>query len=127
MKRKLLVCAVFLGILISIIAASEIDGKWKGTFQGPNGDYNIFYTFKVMDDSLTGSVQGQMGSRDFINGKIDSTSFSFDTEWNGMTMYHHCTLEGDSILMKMPGMNGGEEIQVILKKAEQTKLNIFTT
>lgn len=119
MKHCMMLSTGFLVILVSIIFASEIDGKWKGTFQGPNGDFDIFYTFKVVNDSLTGTVQTPMGSKDFINGKIDSTHFSFDTEWNGMTMYHHCTLQGDSVLMKMPGMNGGEEMQVVLKKAEQ--------
>jgi len=104
-------------ILVNFIAASGIDGKWKGTFQGPNGPFDIIYTFKVTDDSLTGNVQTPMGTKDFFNGKIDSTRFSFDTEWNAMTMYHHCTVKGDSILMKMPGMNG-DETQVTLKRAE---------
>ena len=118
MKRYIMICTGLLVILVSVIAASDINGKWKGTFQGPNGDLDIFYTFKVVDDSLTGNVQTQWGTQDFFNGATDSTSFSFDTEWNGMTLYHHCTLQGDSILMKMPAINSGEETEVTLKKAE---------
>ena len=117
MKNYTIICIGFL-FIVSLLVASEIDGKWKGTLQGPNGNFDVFYTFKVVDDSLIGNVQTQWGTRDFFNGEVDSTSFSFDTEWNGMNMYHHCTMQGDSILMKMPNMNDGQEIKVILKKAK---------
>ena len=119
MKHYMMMCAGFIGILVSFIAASEIDGKWKGTFQGPNGDLDFFYNFKVVDDSLTGNIESQMGTRDFFNGKVNKNIFSFDTEWNGTTIYHNCTLEGDSVIMKMPGMGGGEERQLILKRVEK--------
>ena len=118
MKRYIMISTCLLVIFVSAMFASEINGKWKGTFQGPNGDFDIVYTFKVLNDSLTGNVQTQWGTKDFFNGMIDSTGFSFDTEWNGMKLYHHCIMQGDSVLMKMPAIDSGEEIEVTLKKTE---------
>ncbi len=56
-----------------------------------------------------------MGDMEIINGKIDSTNFSFDVDMGGLKINHQCELRGDSVLMKIPGM-GGEEMEVILIK-----------
>jgi hypothetical protein len=111
----MLVSVVILLVFLGLIAASEIDGKWKGVLSSQMSELEVVYTFKVVDDSLTGLAHTSMGDAEFLNGKVNGTNFSFDTEWNGSLLYHKCTLQGDSVLMKMPSM-GGEEIEVILKK-----------
>ena len=117
MKHKMLLFTGAVLLFVCLLAAAEIDGKWKGTIHSPNGDLEIVYTFKVVDDSLTGSAETQMGSRDFVGSSMDDKGFSFDTEWNGMRMAHQCTVQGDSIIMKMPGM-GGDELEIVLTKVE---------
>lgn len=114
-KRNILSIIGFILMFVFLIAASNIDGKWKGTMQGPMGEANLVFNFKVIDDSLTGTVQGSMGDMEIINGKVDSTSFSFDVDMGQMKINHQRTLEGDSIVMKIPGMNG-EEMEITLKK-----------
>jgi len=40
------------------------------------------------------------------NGKIDGDKFSFDVSFNGMTISHQCTVDGDSIKMTTKSASG---------------------
>ena len=115
MKHKMLLFTGAVLLFVCLLAAANIDGKWKATIQTPNGDFEIVYNFKVVDDSLTGSVESRMGTREFVGSKMDEKGFSFDTEWNGMRRTNYCTVQGDSIIMKTQGRNG-EERQMVLTK-----------
>lgn len=117
MKRSMLICTGIVLVFAGLLLASDIDGTWKGVMQGPMGETELAFTFKAVGDSLTGTVQSPMGAMELVNGKIDGTNFSFDTEFNEFKINHQCTLEGDSVIVKVPGMNG-EEMKMILKKAE---------
>lgn len=117
MKRNLFICAALLMIFAGLIFAADMDGNWKGTVQSPMGDMPLTFTFQAVGDSLTGTVQSEMGANEILNGKIDGKNFTFDTQFQDFTMTHNCTIEGDSIIVKVPGM-GGEEMNMILKKSE---------
>jgi hypothetical protein len=107
-------CVVGLGL------AQDIDGKWTGKMQSPNGDMELVFNFKVNADTLTGTVESPMGSIPFSNTKMTSKEFSFDVSFNDMTISHQCTAMGDSILMKVLGM-GGEDTKIILKRPVENK------
>ncbi len=120
MKRFLFICmAAFL--TVSVARAQAIDGKWKGEMQGPNGSMGLTFDFKVTGDSLTGSVQGGMGEMPITNGKVNGKTFSFDVDVNDMTFSHQCTVMGDSISMKINGFQGGEPMDIILKRVPKTE------
>jgi hypothetical protein len=104
---------------MSIAQAQSIEGKWKGEMQGPNGSFEFTYNFHVVGDSLTGSLETQMGEIPISNGKISDKKFSFDTSFNDMTISHQCTVMGDSISMKSQGMRG--ERVMILKRLPKSK------
>ncbi len=119
MKRFLFICmAAFL--TVSIAHAQGISGKWKGEMQGPNGSMGLTFDFKVSGDSLAGSVEGGMGTIPITNGKINGKTFSFDVNVNDMTIVHQCTVMGDSISMKINGFQGGQPMEVILKRVPQS-------
>lgn len=110
--RKLFLLLLILsgGILTSF--AAEIDGKWKTTMTPPDGGegMEITFTFKADGEKLTGSVNTQMGEMEFTNGKINGQEFTFDVDLNGMVIKHKCTIDGDTIKMKIEGFgdpNGG--------------------
>jgi hypothetical protein len=103
-------------LAISIGFAQNINGKWIGQMQTPNGPMDLTYSFKVSGDSLTGTIESPMGELPISDGKINGKSFSFDMNVGEMTMNHQCTVMGDSISMKMPGMPGGEDMAIILKR-----------
>lgn len=101
--------------------AQDINGKWKGQMQSPNGPMDLVFNFKTTGDSLTGTVEGPMGELPITNAKIDGKSFSFDVNAGEMTISHQCTAMGDSISMKVPGMPGGEAMELMLKRVTEAQ------
>ena len=99
--------------------AQDINGKWKGQMQTPNGPMDLVFNFKAIGDSLAGTVEGPMGEMPISKGKIDGKSFSFDVNAGEMTISHQCTTMGDSISMKVPGMMGGETMELMLKRVTE--------
>jgi hypothetical protein len=110
-------CAILTLVLVSLGFGQDINGKWKGSMQGPDGAFDLVFNFKVSADSLTGTVEGPMGDMPIINGKMNGKEFTFDVDFNGMTINHQCTMLGDSIAMKVPGMQG-DTMEAMLKRTQ---------
>jgi hypothetical protein len=113
-------------VVVALVAvntghAQDINGKWKGQMQSPNGPMDLVFNFKATGDSLTGTVEGPMGELPVINGKIDGKTFFFQVNAGEMTISHQCTAMGDSISMKIPGMPGGEAMELILKRVTEVQ------
>ena len=104
----------------SLSFAQDISGKWSGKMQGPNGDMEMVFNFKVNADSLTGTAESPMGSLPISNGKMKDKEFSFDISFNEMTITHQCKILADSIVMKVVGM-GGDSPEIILKRWTENK------
>ncbi len=118
MSRFFYFCAATF-IAMSIGHAQDINGKWRGEMQGPNGSMDLTFNFKVSGDSLNGTVATQMGEMPIINGKVNGKKFSFDVSFNDMTINHQCTFMSDSISMRVPGMQG-DTMQIILKRVPES-------
>ncbi len=99
-----------------LCVAQDINGKWKTKMETPNGPVDMTFTFKTNGDTLTGAAGGPMGEMPISNGKIKDKTFSFDVNFNDWTISHWCTAMGDSILMKVPGMQG-DTMSMVLKRA----------
>jgi hypothetical protein len=106
---------------VSIGFAQDINGKWKGQMQSPNGPMDLVFDFKANGDSLSGTVQSPMGELPISNGKISGNTFFFQVNAGEMTINHQCTAMGDSISMKVPGMQGGETMELILKRLTEAE------
>jgi hypothetical protein len=58
--------------------AADVDGKWTGSVETPNGPVQVNYTFKAEGDTLTGSTSAPDGSAIPIkDGKIAGNKVSF--------------------------------------------------
>ena len=81
--------------------AADVTGTWTGEAKGPDGSsFQITFTFKQDGATLTGTVQPPQGDPMAIsNGKVDGDKFTFDDSFNGMTIHHDCTVDGDTIKM----------------------------
>jgi hypothetical protein len=113
--------AVLLILLGSMTAyAQKLDGVWKGTRSGPNGDFELTFTFKVKGDSLGGEVASQMGSMPLQNGKIHDNRFSYDIDINGQTFSSTGVLEGD--VVKITGSRRPEPM-ILHRVKEDSKIN----
>lgn len=98
--------------------ANDIDGTWKTNIQGPNGDMELTFVFKMADGKLTGVVQSPNGDIAITNTKVDGKQFSFDVSFDGMTIKHDCTLQkDDTINMKVVGTPMGDSTLVLKRQA----------
>jgi len=96
--------------------AADINGRWGGAMSGPDGSgTEIFFTFKVENGSLSGTVESPMGEIPLTNTKISGSEFSFDADAGGMVISHKCKLVNDTIVMKYSGF--GDESELILKRS----------
>lgn len=113
MKKLLAVCAVlFLAIGAATLLAQEAapanaTGTWSGQMQGPNGDMTITFHLKQDGTKLTGSVDTGMGDPvDIQNGKVDGDKIYWETSFNGMTIQHDGTINGDEIKINVKSSDG---------------------
>jgi hypothetical protein len=123
MKNLLSICAVLAMVFTAATAmAADVSGAWTGTAQTPNGDgFQLAFTFKQDGGSLTGTVQGPQGDPIAIsNGKVDGDKFTFDVSFNGTTIHHDCTADGEVIKMTTKSDSGDfPGMQMTLKRVNK--------
>ena len=110
-------------IALSAMAASaaDINGKWKGTAEGPNGPLERTFTFKVDGAKLTGETEsGMMGKSALTDGKIEGANISFtitgNIEGNEMKLSYKGTVSGDTIKLSVEFGGGGQAVEYTLKR-----------
>jgi hypothetical protein len=102
MKKFLCVCAALAMTLSAASAmAADVTGTWTGEVKAPDGSsFQLTFTFKQDGTTLTGTVLAPQGDPiPFTNGKMDGDKFSFDDSFNGITIHHNCTVDGNTIKM----------------------------
>ena len=107
-------------LLASPAFAADVDGKWAGSIESPNGPVNIAFEFKADGTSLTGSTTGPDGSQVAIkNGKIDgdNITFSVSLDFGGMPVEigYKGVVAPAEIKMELDFM--GMPIPIVVKKA----------
>jgi hypothetical protein len=116
---------IYITILLSLIVgmtsnAQKLDGNWKGKMIGPNGDFELLFTFIVSADSLGGSVTSDMGTLPLEKGKVNGSEFSFDVNVNGQVISNIGILEGDTIKLSAPMM---EKPMLLSRVTEKSKID----
>jgi hypothetical protein len=119
MSRLFYFCVAII-LTMSLGFAQNVNGKWKTQMETPNGPMDMMFTFKTSGDTLTGAVEGPMGEMPISNGKKVGKTFSFDVSFNEWTISHQCIVMGDSISMKVPGMQG-DTMSLVLKRVSESK------
>ncbi len=121
MKKLLCVCAALAMTLSAAAAmAADVTGTWTAETKAPDGStFQLTFAFKQDGATLTGSVQGPQGDPlEITNGKVDGDKFTFDVSFNGITIHHDCTVDGDTI--KMSAKSDSQDfpaMDLTLKKA----------
>jgi hypothetical protein len=100
--------------------AADIDGKWTGSIDTPNGAVEVRYEFKAEGASLTGAALGPDGSSIPIkDGKISGSTLSFSLTVDfgaGPTTFNY-TGEVSGADLKLSTSFMDMPIEVKLKKA----------
>ena len=114
--KKILPLMIFF-LAASGAYANGIEGTWKAKMQGPNGDMELTFIFKMADGKLTGVVQSPNGDIDITNGVVKGKEFSFDVSFNDMTIKHDCTLKDDgTVNMKVTGGPMGDTTMILTRQ-----------
>ena len=108
-------------LLVAVpVQAADVDGKWTGSLDTPNGAVNIGFNFKADGAALTGTNTGPDGNEIPIkNGKIDGNKISFDVDldFGGMkfTLSYKGEVSSDQIKLTADFM--GMPFEFVVKKA----------
>ncbi|SPE30483.1 conserved exported hypothetical protein [Candidatus Sulfopaludibacter sp. SbA3] len=118
--RRLIVTMIVLTIAAF---AADISGNWKGTAEGPQGNLERTFVFKVDGTKLTGETTSQMlGKSTIADGKIDGDNISFtitaSMQGNDLKLTYKGKVTGSEITLtsEMSGGPGGQPITWKLKK-----------
>ncbi len=80
--------------------AADVAGKWTASVQGPDGDMQLVFDFKVDGDKLTGTVDSPMGAMPISEGKVDGDNITFTVATDQFTVVHKGTVAGDEMKLK---------------------------
>ncbi len=120
MRKLLGICAAVVLTLsaATAFAATDVTGSWTGTVQSPNGDMQITFNLKQDGAKLTGTVQTPMGDPSEIsNGKVDGDKVYWETSFNGATMKHDGTANGDEMKITVKPSDGSfPDMEMTLKR-----------
>jgi len=106
--------------------AADIAGTWKGTAEGPNGNLERTFVFKVDGSKLTGETTSQMmGKSVLTDGKVegDNVSFSITAKFqdNEVKLNYKGKISGDELHLTSEmagGAGGGMKLEWTAKKAQ---------
>lgn len=125
MKLFLGVCAALLLTIGSsaAYAATDVTGNWTAQMQSQDGNsMQLTFHFKQDGAKLTGTVDSPMGGDpiNIQNGKIDGDKIYWETSFNGNTMAHQGTVNGDEMKVTVKSSGGDfPEMDLTLKRAAQ--------
>lgn len=80
---------ILLFVVTGFTQDNNVTGKWKSTSTGPNGQaMELIFNFEAKNQTLTGSMEGPMGTVAISNGKINGKQITFDISFNDMSITH---------------------------------------
>ena len=125
MLRGVLMSVAMMLAVAAIALAADINGKWKGEMDGPDGSkITNTFTFKVDGEKVTGSVlSSRSGTEAPIEDgtlKGDALAFTVTRSVEGTTIKLRYTgkVKADEIPMTVAGDMGGQtfEMQLVAKR-----------
>src|SRR3974377_1416992 len=121
--RAVVLAALVACLMTGVALAADIDGKWTGEMQTPNGSRPVTFTFTSDGNALNGTTTGRGGETKITNGKIDGDNVSFDVtrefQGNTMTAHYTGTVSGSELKLKVK-VGNREHSDPVLKKQENT-------
>ncbi len=116
---KIRILASLLVLMASPAFAGDVDGKWSGSLDTPNGPVQVSFLFKADGSTLTGTTTGPDGNSVALkNGKVDGDkiSFAFDVSFGAdpITFNYIGIVKGNELKLHTDFM--GQAIDYTVKK-----------
>ena len=129
MKLRVIFLAAGLLLAFCLMAlAADIDGKWKGQVETPQGAMDITIVFKADGEKLTGTLTNQLGEVALQDGSIkgEAVAFKVVREFNGnkFTVVYKGKLAGDELKLtrtfegEFPGGQAPPPMEFTVKRAK---------
>jgi autotransporter translocation and assembly factor TamB len=101
---------VFLLAALSLTAfAADVTGNWKASLETPNGSMEFTYVLKADGNTVTGTIQSQIGDMKIDEGKIDGDKISFSVTVENMgKISYNGTVKGDEMTLNFTFGGGGD-------------------
>jgi hypothetical protein len=96
---------------------AEVAGKWKATWESPNGPREVTFTFQVTSGKLAGIATGPQGEAPITEGKMDGDKINFIVEKDDFKAVFTGTISGDD--MKLSGTVGDRTFDLPAKRVKQ--------
>jgi hypothetical protein len=109
MKRLIGLCAALLLSFAALpVHAASVTGTWTGDMKTPDGNgFSLTFTFTQDGEKLTGSIAGPQGDPIAIaDGKVTGDKIFFNVSFNGATIHHEGTIDGDEIKLTSKSDDG---------------------
>jgi hypothetical protein len=102
MNIRILACGLLLAA--APVFAADLDGKWTGKIDTPNGPVDLTYQLKADGKTLTGTTTGPDGSPiPLKNGKIDGNKIAFTLTFS---------MGADPLTFDYTGVLAGNELKL---------------
>ena len=116
---KILALMTLLLVFSIPVFAADVDGKWAGMVETPNGAAPVGFTFKADGEKLTGSTLGFDGMEIAISeGKVDGKTITFKINFDFGGMPFPVNYKGvvSPTEIKLTADFAGMPIELLLKK-----------
>lgn len=122
MIRTLKVAGIFL-FLAALLAAADMNGKWTGSVDTPDGAVPLTFNLTAKGAAVTGTVTATATGpgAEIADGKVegDVATFSFVTNYHGDPLKLLCKVQvtDDGLKIQMGTEDGGWSTEFLAKKA----------
>jgi hypothetical protein len=98
-NRTFVFSVIMILVCFAVANAADLNGKWKGDLQTPNGPLEINFDFHADGEKLTGTVTNTCGTEQITNGtlKEDAVSFSVLAGGGQFKITYKGTIVGDDL------------------------------
>jgi hypothetical protein len=121
MVKQIVRYTVIFAAIVSLLAAADVSGKWKGPLDGGEGE--VQFMFKVEGDALSGTMSGADGKAFPLTGKLDGdkVSFTVESEYQGtpIKLVVNGTVSGEEMKLNVATADGGWSSTVTAKKQQE--------
>ena len=119
--RTLFLSACLVLAAVSVVWASDLNGKWVAQVQGQNGQTReTTFNFKVEGSKLTGTVSGRQGDNPISDGTVkgDDVSFTVVANFNGneIKLLYKGKVSGDDLKLSRTREGGDQPAQEFTAK-----------
>jgi len=76
-NRAFVLTAMMMLACFAVAHAADLNGKWKGELQSPNGPLEINFDLHVDGEKLTGTVTNTYGTEQITEGTVKGDAISF--------------------------------------------------